>query len=333
MKSIIPIKDLAAEANRFAKESISPATKRAYESDWANFHRFCEDYGKQSCPADPETVCLYLTHMSSVARISTITRRATSITAIHRAAGYDSPVKTDQVGRVLKGIKRKIGKPPVQPKAISWDDLNKLIEKCDSLMLGIRDAAILSLGWASALRRSELIALNIGDLEFLDQGIIINVTRSKTDQEGKGCKIGIPVSHGNAGVCPVISTKRWIERRSKSELQMEAAKPLFTKIGPNGRSKWWWPSTERLSARMVSSVVKLYAKYAGLNPAEYSSHSLRRGLATEAGALGVPERVISRHTRHRSVETLRTYIESGTIWTENPLHAVYSAARSITSCQ
>lgn len=325
-KEIVPIKNLEELANFFAQSSISPATRRAYESDWRQFSIFCQKYELEDLPASPETICLYISSMAEEnAKVATIIRRCTSISAIHRAAGHDSPSRNDFVGRVLKGIKNRKGAPSDQSKALSWIDLQKLVSKCNkSMILGVRDAAILSLGWASAMRRSELVALNNDDLDFVDEGVIITIRRSKTDQQGKGQKIGIPKSDHQ--ICPVRSVEEWIARRSRTP---KNDGPLFETIGANGRNKWWCETKgRRLSARMVSEIVKRYAKLAGFNPSRYSAHSLRRGLATEAGSRGVPERIISRHTRHRSVEVLRGYIEEGHIWTENPLNAVYSSSSS-----
>jgi integrase len=325
MTAIVPLEALEQRADYFATMSISPATRRAYESDWRHFFAFCQELELQELPATPETVCLYLSALADKqAAVSTIVRRLTSISAIHRAAGHDSPAKNDIVARVLKGVKRTYGRPPEQAKALSWHDLSRLLAQCDSLMIGLRDAAILALGWSSALRRSELVALDIGDLDFVEEGLIITVRRSKTDKEGQGYRIGIPSA--KAGLCPVKTVRRWIQRRSTTYDELAGNTPLFCKVGIFGRGKWFSDPIGRLSARMVSKIVKRYAKYAGLNPELYSAHSLRRGLATEAGARGVPERVISRHTRHRSLAVLRTYIEDGTIWAENPLPAIYASS-------
>jgi len=327
MNEIIPLKSLEKRADHYASQSLSPATKRCYERDWKLFDRFCKSHDLESFPSQPETVCLYLTEMADCGlSVATIVRRMTSITAIHEAGGHLTPVKDARVSRVLQGIKREHGAPPVSRKAISWADLRKMIAHCDALMIGLRDAAILALGWASALRRSELVALNIGDLEFLEEGMIVTVRRSKTDQEGHGAKIGIPRSRGD--VCPVAIVERWIKRISENPLPPE--QPIFVKLGVISRGKWWSKPSGRLPARSVSKIVKTYAKYAGMNWQQYAAHSLRRGLATEAGARGVPERVISRHTRHRSVKVLRGYIEDGTIWAENPLPAIYTGSSSST---
>lgn len=319
MTYLVKLSDLRERAEYFASLSVSKATKRAYESDWNDFYNFCRSHELESLPATPETVCLYISRLASQNTVSTIVRRLTSITAIHHAAKHDSPAKNDAVNRVMKGIKRKHGTPPYQSKALSWGDTKRLIAQCDCLMIGLRDAAILALGWTSALRRSEIVALDIGDLEFCKEGLVISVRRSKTDQEGQGAKIGIPRSKEEP--CPVEIIKRWIDRLA--DYGREPHNPLFVRLGAAARGKWFAEPGDRLDDRIVNNIVKRYAKYAGFNPQIYSAHSLRRGLATEAGARGVPERVISRHTRHRSIAVLRGYIESGTIWAENPLPAIY----------
>lgn len=323
------IQSLEKLADSFASASISKSTRKAYESDWKDFWEFCRVNSLDDLPSDEDTVCLYLTHLAdSGSSISTIVRRCTSISAIHGAAGYFSPVKTERVSRVLKGIKNTIGAPAKKAKALSWLEVCRMAKQCDSMIIGLRDAAILLFGWASALRRKELVSLNIGDLEISEHGIILTVNRSKTDQIGSGAKIGVPRA-SKGMTCPVVAVERWIERRSRTVLS--PSEPLFAKIGVSGRGRWWWECSGRLSDRMIPFIVKHYAKLAGLHHNQYSAHSLRRGLATDAGAAGVPERVISRHTRHKSIQVLRGYIEDGTIWIDNPLPVIYSRSSSISS--
>jgi len=325
-KDIISTKSLAKRADHYASQSLSPNTRKCYERDWKMFHHFCVFRELDPLPADPETVCLYAADMAeSKMTVATIVRRMTSITAIHEASGQLSPVKNAKVSRVIQGIKREHGAPPASRKAISWDDLQKMLNQCDCMMLGARDSAVLALGWASALRRSELVALNIGDLEFSENGLIVTVRRSKTDKEGHGAKIGIPRSKGD--ICPVKLVEKWINRIS--QMPLEPDEPLFRNLGVKARGKWWYPTIGRMKGRTVSTIVKQYAKYARLNWKQYAAHSLRRGLATEAGAHGIPERVISRHTRHQSMKVLRGYIEDGSIWSENPLPAIYAGTSSI----
>lgn len=322
-KEIVSLEQLAERVKFFERSSISASTRRAYETDWTNFFQWCKAQDLEHLPASPETIQLYISSMADRnLSISTIVRRLTSITAIHEAAGHESPSQSAAVRRVLKGIKRDKWTDQKTSRAISWRELQKMAAACDSTMIGRRDAAILLLGWSSALRRSELVALNIGDLDFQDEGLVLHVRSSKTDQEGRGCKIGIPIA--SSGLCPVHTVRQWIERRTASKLPADA--PLFPKVGAHGRGKWWYSTQGRLSARCVALVVKRYAREIGLDWRECSAHSLRRGFATEAAAAGVPERVISRHTRHRSIKTLRGYIEDGTIWTDNPLPSVYSSS-------
>jgi len=312
--------DLVKRAEYFASSALSDSTKKAYESDWKGFHLFCLENKLEPLPANPETICLFIANLADLGiSVATITRRLTAITAIHEATGHLSPSKSSQVGIVLKGIKRKCGRPIDSSQAILWNDLKKMVGNCDSLMFGLRDRAILLLGWASALRRSELVGLNVGDLEFREEGLIINLGRSKTDQEGKGRTIGIPKAEND--ICPVKSVREWLERRN--EKGVAANEPLFPALGIHCKGRFWYTTGKRLTPRMISLIVKRYARYAGLHTDKLSAHSLRRGLATQAGQIGVPERIIARHTGHRSVAVLRTYIESGTIWQDNPLTAIY----------
>jgi integrase len=327
-KEIIPLKYLAEKADLFASASLSNATKRAYQTDWETFFNFCSGHELDPLPATPDTVALFLTESAESGRsIATIQRRITSINAIHEHTNNVSPVKDFRVVRVMRGIKRMLGTPQKRSKPISWSELQKMVSQCDQLMIGVRDAAILTLGWTTALRRSELVALNIGDLDFTEHGLIVTVRRSKTDQDGEGAHLGIPFAKN--GLCPVKTVKRWLNRISEKPLPPE--NPVFPTIGRANRNKWHCETRSRLADRMISKIVKQYAKYAGMASEQYSAHSLRRGLATQAGALGVPERIISRHTRHRSIAVLRGYIEDGTIWEENPLPSIYSTSTPITS--
>ena len=327
-KRIVSIKSLEERADFFAGASLSAATRRAYQADWNAFQAFCTAHSLEALPASPETICLFLSDSADSGKaISTITRRCTSITALHEHFNYLSPIKDARVSRVLRGIKRTCGEPQRRSKAISWADLKKIVSQTDSSMLGVRDAALLSLGWASAMRRSEIVAMNLGDCSIEDSGMIVTIRRSKTDQEGHGYKIGIPRATVGEGLCPVRKVIDWV-RRMTNDKPLPPGSPLFPNIGRVGKGKWWWQPYGRLADRMVSVIVKQYCNFAGLPHEQYSAHSLRRGLATEAAAAGVPERILSRHTRHQSLEVLRSYIEDGSIWTENPLSAIYSISSS-----
>lgn len=310
---------LSSLAKNFRAASISEATKRAYQADLRAFLSFCRFQGLEPLPASPGTIEAYLSELASLGKsVATITRAVTALNKAHEIAGHGT-IKTPDLSALLRGIRRSIGTPRGSARAITFLELRKLARLCDSTLMGRRDKALLMLGWCSAMRRSELVALNLSDLEFSERGLAVTIRRSKTDQDGQGRTIVIPFA---SDLCPVDAVQDWIRRTPQNLRSPET--PLFWAVG-NGGKRYWFPNKpgDRLSDRMVTIIVKRYARLAGLPVEKCSAHSLRRGLATEAGARGVPERVIARHTRHASISVLREYIESGNQWDENPLAAIY----------
>lgn len=323
---------LYERSNYYAAHSIADNTRKAYESDWKQFVLWCAAHETCALPAPPDTVAAYFSDLADrETKIATITRRFTSISVIHAAAGFDSPCKSSAVARVLKGIRKTVGKPSEKARAISWAELRRMVDHCDSSMSGRRDRALLLLGWTSALRRSELVALNTDDLNFCDEGLVLTIRSSKTDQEGKGVMIAIPMTYDDSkrsdrAYCTVKAVKDWLERREKKDESSCSEQPLFVNLGPKGNRNWFAGEKGRLNDRMVALIVKRYAGFIGLPTASISAHSLRRGFATECGVHAIPERIIARHTRHRSFEVLRGYIEDGSIWRENPLYFIFGTA-------
>lgn len=314
--------ELAELAKRFLNASMSESSRICYRSDWKNFVEFCESRGFVALPASTDTICLFLSELTTIGRaVSTIVRALTSVNKAHEIAGFPS-IRNPILKATLRGLKRERGMPKNKMKGISYSEILEMADHCECSFLGVRDQAILMLGWCSAVRRSELIALNIGDLDFSEQGVIVTVKRSKTDQDGQGKHIAIPYAKNKSKnkICAVKSVKYWIERLPINEQSPE--KPLFRSVGIGGRRFWSTEVGPRLNDRMISLIVKKYAKLCGLSPDKYASHSLRRGLATEAGARRIPERIIARHTRHVSIAVLREYIEDGNIWIDNPLNAI-----------
>jgi len=324
MKAIdkIPAGELRDLALHFQNAALSDSTRKAYRSDWKKFLEFCRSRSLESLPASSETICLFLTESAARSKtVNTIVRSLTSINKAHEIAGHP-PIRDQAVSATLRGIRREIGTAAVGAKSISYFEILRMAGFCDPSMIGTRDKAILLLGWCSALRRSELVALNIGDLDFQDKGLLVTIKRSKTDPEGRGSTVAIPYAEGI--LCAVKATAAWIGRLDRNEKSPE--KPLFRSIGSGGQKFWYRkPHRDRLSARMVSITVQKYAQLAGLPASRYSAHSLRRGLATEAGQRQIPERIIARHTRHSSMAVLREYIDAGNIWDENPLSIIYPA--------
>lgn len=312
--------ELFVMVRNFADASIAPASRRAYRGDWKCFVSFCEFRERSALPASSDTISIFLSELADLRKsVSTVVRMLTTINKAHELAGYQS-VRTPEIKALMKGIKRTIGRPTDKVNAISFRDLVKMAGKCDSSLIGMRDRAILMLGWSSALRRSELVALDIGDLDISDRGIIVTIKRSKTDPEGEGRKIAIPRARDKS-VCPVEAVEKFLSRLSEEDRTLD--KPLFRAIGVAGHAFWTNDVGARLTPRMISHTVKLYASHCGFAAEKYASHSLRRGMATEAGARRIPERIIARHTRHVSIAVLREYIDSGNIWDENPLTGIY----------
>jgi integrase len=178
-----------------------------------------------------------------------------------------------------------------------------MVGKAGSDLKGLRDRALLLLGFAGAFRRSELVALNVEDLQFCDGGLRVTIRKSKTDQEGLGATIGI-VSGSTA--CPLDAMRAWIETARITE------GPVFRPVNRKGKV-----SKHRLSARAVAELVKTYARRAGLNATKFSGHSLRAGFLTSAAARGASIFKMMDVSRHRSVETLRGYVRDAELFRDH----------------
>jgi integrase len=190
------------------------------------------------------------------------------------------------------------------------EDLRRLVGLFDQSALGLRDRALLLLGFAGAFRRSELVALDLDDLEFTPRGIRVTLRRSKTDQEAEGRPIGIPYG-AMPETCPVGAVERWLAH-VRSVLPDYDRGPLFLRLDAGGRLR-----LARLSDRGVARVVQRWAERAGLDPARFAGHSLRAGLATSAAAGGVSERAIMNQTGHRSLTIVRRYIRDGELFRDD----------------
>jgi site-specific recombinase XerD len=301
---------VAEQARGYVAASRSENTRRAYRADWDHFTSWCGLRGLSSLPADPTAVALYVTDMAGTFKVATISRRMVSIAQAHRAAGHLSPTTDERVRLVNAGIRRVHGTASRQVRPVVTDDLRQMVYRCGADNAGIRDRALLLVGFAAALRRSELVALDAIDAEETNDGVVLTVRRSKTDQEGAGRKIGIPYG-SNPATCPVRAWRAWTERADITE------GPLFRGIDRHGNI-----AERRLSDRGVALIVKRRAEAAGIDPYTVSGHSLRAGLATAAAAAGVSERAIAAKTGHKSMTVLRSYIRNGSLFTENAAAAV-----------
>src|SRR5260221_405555 len=246
-----PLK-LAAD---FAKASKAPATQAAYGSDFRIFEIWCRARGISALPASAESLCAFLADEAAVGkRASTLGRRLAAIRYFHRAAGYDTPTGDEKVKAVLSGIRRTIGAAPVRKKAATADITIAMAATGTSLR-ELRDRAVLLLGFAGAFRRSELVALDVADIEDVPEGLLISIRRSKTDQEGQGRKVAVP--RGEIA-CPVAALKAWLEAAGITE------GAVFRRVFNRRNQR---VSAARLGACNVATIVKTGASKLGLEAA------------------------------------------------------------------
>jgi len=297
--------ELEREAVDYAARSRAASTIKAYRSDWRAFTAWCDRHGLVSLPAEPVTVALYLTDAVRTLHTSTLRRRLSSIAMAHQAAGEANPCDDERVKTTWSGIRRTRGTSQHGKDPVLVADLRVMIHALPDSLAGCRDACLLLLGFAAALRRSELVALSVEDLTETPEGLIVKVRQSKTDQEGSGREIGVP--HGtNPSTCPVRALRAW---RESSRI---ASGPLFRSIDRHGRL-----GESALSGRAVALIVKRASDAAGLDPTRFAGHSLRSGMATSAARAGAREAEIMSQTGHKSLTVLRRYIRRGSLFNEN----------------
>jgi site-specific recombinase XerD len=297
---------LHARARQLAEHSRAAATRTAYASDMAQFRAWCATQHPplEALPAQPMTVALYLAALADVRKPATIRRRMDSISVVHQLAGYPSPTGNSAVQAVWKGIRRTKGTAPAKKKAARTKIISALVAPLGTSLADVRDRALLLIGFAGALRRSELVALDVQDVTPDDDGLIVTIRRSKGDQEAHGDIRGLPYGSRPA-TCPVRAWRAWL---ATSNITDGAA---FRAVNQHGQL-----GTTRLSDRAVADMIKRRAHRAGI-AGDFAGHSLRAGFATEAYAHGTPELAIMRHGRWRSASVMRGYVEDGGVWNDN----------------
>src|SRR6266851_149795 len=301
--------ELAEAAERvqdYAGRSKSAATIKAYATGWRDFLAFCQQRGASALPASDQTVAAYLAALADRgAKAATIARRLVVIAQAHKAADLPTPTTSSLVRRVHAGIRRTIVTAQVGKAPALVADLRKMLGKLPAKRVGLRDRALLLVGFAGAFRRAELVSLDVTDIEVSAAGLIVTLRRSKTDQEGASRRLGIPFG-SSAATCLVRALQAWLETARITD------GPVFRPLDRFQRVQ-----STRLSAERVALIVKRRAKAVGLDPARYAGHSLRAGLATSAAAAGASERVIMSQTGHRSAYVVRKYIREGSLFREN----------------
>ena len=299
---ITDIKSLELETINNLRNSKSENTLRAYQSDYNDFSLFCSKNGFQAMPTQPKILALYITHLSSYSKYSTLKRRLASISILHKTKGHYIDTKHPIIVENLMGIKRTNGSNQKGKKPLLINDLKILInaihQSNEKDKRKIRDKALVLIGFSGGFRRSELVDIEYEDLEFVSEGVKIFVKRSKTDQSGEGMTKAIPY-FDNEKFCPVIALKNWIEIFDLKKSR------IFN-----------------ISDKSVALIIKKYANYAGLDSHRYAGHSLRSGFATSTAESGAEERNIMAMTGHKSTEMVRRYIKEANLFKNNALNKI-----------
>lgn len=299
----LPAANLDA-AKTYARADKSEATRRAYAADFRAFCAWCGDRGVEALPAMAETVAAFLAYEADRGvRPSTIGRRVASIRYAHKLAGHEPPTNAEPVKATVRGIRRSVGAAPKRMAPATADKICAMAANMPDGMIGIRDRALLLLGFAGAFRRSELVALDAADIKEAEAGLRVCIRKSKTDQEGQGVTIGIVPG---AVTCPVKAVKAWIEAAAITE------GPLFRSIAKGERV-----STLRLSDKSVGDIVKRHVSRIGLDPTMFGGHSLRAGFLTSAAAKGASVFKMMDVSRHKSVDALRGYVRDAELFRDH----------------
>jgi len=329
----IGVAELVEEAHRLAGGARAARTEEAYAGDWRHFAAWAaghseaaphvpEDRGQLTEPVPPAVVALYAAALrmwqnedgGARFKASTIERRMAAISIAHKKRGLSSPTAHPQVREVLSGIRRELRTAPSQVAPATASEIRRMIDRLDQNpdlppAAVLRDRALLLLGYAAALRRSELVALTCADVEDHEGGLVVTLRSSKTDQEGQGSRI--PVSKGrDPFTCPVAALRAWL--MVACPLGCDGTDPIFRRV-----DRWGKVGAVRLTGKSVARIVKRAAEGAGLDPERYAGHSLRAGFATTAAANGATERQIAKVTRHRSMNVLRGYIREANLFADS----------------
>ena len=294
-----PTQDVAVnpedQVAHFALAAHAPATRRAYAAALRDWGHWSTRHARQYLPALEQDIAEYLAALAGTGvAVSTLMQRVAALAFAHRLAGLPSPTEAPAVRSVVAGIRRVLGSRPDRKAPATVDALSDMLGQVPvDTLPGRRDRALLLFGFAGAFRRSELVAIDVEDLEETDAGVLVHVKRSKVDQEGAGREVGIL---RGTRQCPVQALQDWLRA---SEID---AGPIFRPISAGGLL-----GPSRLTGGTVARIVKRYAEAAGLDPDRYSGHSLRAGFATSALDRGADLAAVARQLGHAKLDTTRIY--------------------------
>lgn len=319
------IKDLLEEGQHYDRWSMAPSTRDLYRRMWFRFERWCREHQVLACPAEPEIVAVYITDLARHLRASSIGVHLAAIRHHHLEAGRPSPTDAGVVKRRMSGIRRAKGMTPCRKKPLLLDDLDKVLPRLGAKKKALRDRAMFMLAFAAGLRRSELVGLDLegseppdrenggtGYVRFTAQGLDVVITRSKTDQDGEGHVIAVPLRR-NPERCPVRLLQAWLQAAEIDEGPIFRSVTLGEVIGKT-----------RLRSSAVAVAVKRAVSRLGYQVKEFAGHSLRAGFVTTCALAGAPVSAMQATTRHRQVQTLFGYVRQVRRYDESALRFIPS---------
>jgi integrase len=297
------------DAAELVRGRRAEATIRAYDADLRALYAYLLDRGQPAqLPVSSMVLAAFVSaesrpderpgHVRPARAVATIERRLAAIGKAHQLAGLDDPTKDQRVRDAMTGARRRLRSAPTREKsALALEDLEHMLRQIpSSTHAGRRDTALLLTGIAGAFRRSELVALDVEDVRFVPEGMLVSIRRSKTDQEGAGATLAI--AYGDRpDFCAVRALRTWLEHAEIT------TGPIFRRIRAGDRL-----TPDRLTDRSVALIVKRHAEPVGLSPELFAGHSLRSGGITAAVREGHDERELARLSRHKNMDVLRGYI-------------------------
>jgi integrase len=314
--------EIAEKAAGYAAQAQSENTRLAYASDWAGFQAWCDTQGAIALPADPAVVLAFLVDTAGQVKVSTQRRRLSAIKEMQRQGGHHLDTTSATFRDVWKGIRRTHGQPPVKKAALMTPLLRRSLGALPDNLIGVRDRALLLLGFAGALRRTELAGVEIvarpgaNWIEDTSEGLVVHLASSKGDQEGKGQVVGVPFG-SQPETCPVRALRAWLKAGQITE------GPIFRQINRHGHV-----GIGALCDHSVAFIIKrgIVAGEIGAGASEeeaaataqrFAGHSLRSGLATSAAANDAPGHLIQRQLRHKKFDTTVGYIQDAELLRKN----------------
>lgn len=306
----------AAEA-AFASASRASSTLRGYRSDWTEFVTWCRDNHHIALPATDIAISRYISALATAgAKVGTISRRLSTIRFAHKVRNHPDPTQTARVIAVWEGIRRQLGAPPDQARPLMPPLLLDVVDACPAMtkwktrddepsLSGIRDRVLLLVGFVSALRASELAALEVDQIKPHERGLVIELTRSKTNQTGDLELVVLPWG-ARQDYCPVTALRHWLTAAGITEGL------VFRSVSKGNRVSARGLTPDGLSRLITQAVTR-----AGLDATGFSAHSLRAGFVTYAAKRGATSLQIARQTRHKDLASIGIYTRIEDAWEEN----------------